>query len=209
MSRTANMERKKVRDILFKLSKNDINDDDDDNNTNDNINYLLYSFGGFKSPIDQVVTKWKSPPSNWRVIWIDRQDNIKNTDDLNAIPQKGIQIITQKQLELYNIEYIDLLIAIDVILIKTGFGIVSECIRYDIPVLYVDRPGFVEHLSLVESLKENVPTMEISLQNAVSCSVFDECSLLLKEKHSKDRKTYNDFKFNGPKQIIEILNTIN
>lgn len=157
------------------------------------LQYLLYSFGGFTAPFEKVFKEWNSPPSNWRVIWIDRSSDTKE-----PATKKGIIILNHSILEASSLEYIDLLSSVDAVLIKTGFGVVSECLRYNLRVLFVDRPGFIEHKYLAEALKENLSAMEVPIEKAIACDIFDILGRLSTKQNSK-------IAFNGGETVVQLL----
>lgn len=49
--------------------------------------------------------------------------------------------------------FADILASCDIIITKPGFGIVSECIANDKPIIYSDRKNFLEYPILVEAIK--------------------------------------------------------
>lgn len=53
-----------------------------------------------------------------------------------------------------NLLFIDLLKAADVVITKPGYGIVSECIANQTPILYTGREDFAEYDVLVEGIKK-------------------------------------------------------
>lgn len=172
-----------------------------------NVKYLLYSFGGFKAPIEECMQLWKPPPPDWRLVWVDRspsparreascneqlstdtkKDSMSMPDSVlttESIGEAGthavmrplidrVMVIGEWELEEAGVNYVDLLAAMDVALIKTGFGIVSECIRYRTSVLYVDRPGFEEHKALASALALQISSKEVDLERAKRADVFD------------------------------------
>jgi uncharacterized protein (TIGR00661 family) len=52
-----------------------------------------------------------------------------------------------------HISFSDLLASIDIVITKPGFGIVSECIANQKPILYADRENFPEYAVLVENIE--------------------------------------------------------
>lgn len=164
------------------------------------VKYLLYSFGGFKAPIEECMQVWKPPPPDWRLVWVDRSppptqsstardSQLSNalgdvgkgcgdteSEERNGTPQRPtierVMVIGEWELEEAGLKYVDLLAAMDVALIKTGFGIVSECIRYRTSVLYVDRPGFEEHKALAAALALQISSREVDLERAKAADVF-------------------------------------
>jgi L-arabinokinase len=50
--------------------------------------------------------------------------------------------------------FADLLASMDVVVTKPGFGIISECIVNNKPIIYTDRENFLEYPVLVESIRK-------------------------------------------------------
>lgn len=50
--------------------------------------------------------------------------------------------------------FADIMASVDIVVTKPGFGILSECIANDKPIIYSDRKNFLEYGVLVESIKQ-------------------------------------------------------
>jgi len=123
-------------------------------NITDEIKILMYSFGGHNFKLD--TSKWDIP-ENWRMIWVDNSNTLESID--------RVLLFNPTQMKAKGIAYLDLICASDVVVCKTGFGVVSEIILNNIPAaLFTDRPGFVEHAYLAKAMKENVNCTEIELE---------------------------------------------
>ena len=70
------------------------------------------------------------------------------TVDPLAWEDSGIHCIDRTQ-----VCFADILASVDIVVTKPGFGIVSECIANDKPILYTDRENFLEYPILVESIE--------------------------------------------------------
>ena len=103
---------------------------------------MLLSFGGHAFPIEDI-TEWHIP-HDWIVVIV--------SDSLRDVRAPGTLILDQQFLTSHELKYIDLVSGCDVTVLKTGYGIVSEVILHARPALYVDRPAWREHESLVKAL---------------------------------------------------------
>jgi L-arabinokinase len=63
-------------------------------------------------------------------------------------PDSGIHAISRTL-----ISFADSLASVDLVVSKPGFGIVSECIANDKPLIYTDRKNFLEYPVLVEGIE--------------------------------------------------------
>ena len=88
---------------------------------------VLVSFGGYG--VDGVV---KPQPAGYRVLW-------PGDIDEAAMYEAGYR-------------YEDLVRAVDVVVTKPGYGIISECIANDTAMLYTSRGDFREYPVLVEEM---------------------------------------------------------
>ncbi|MCX7819326.1 MAG: hypothetical protein N2652_08975 [Kiritimatiellae bacterium] len=61
--------------------------------------------------------------------------------------------------------FADVLASCDVVVSKTGFGIVSECIVNDKPIVYVHRPEWPESYLLVEGIRECARGVELAAED--------------------------------------------
>ena len=69
------------------------------------------------------MQKWKLP-KDWVIIWIDSDRSHLSSDKISVVDLENILIIDEFDLVEY--KYIDILSSVDVAVIKTGFGVVSE-----------------------------------------------------------------------------------
>src|SRR5207253_2266589 len=59
-------------------------------------------------------------------------------------------------------EYVDLLASCDAVIMKPGYGIVSDLIANRVPALYVSRGGFREEPVLIRALEEEGRAMPLT-----------------------------------------------
>jgi hypothetical protein len=61
-----------------------------------------------------------------------------------------------------NISYADVVAAVDAVITKPGYGIVSDCLAHGTPMIYTDRGPFPEYPILVETMRAQLKTAFIS-----------------------------------------------
>jgi L-arabinokinase len=85
---------------------------------------------------------------------LDRYGVVTTTpdDDAGAPPAPGVFPIAESVLYARGLRYEDLVAAVDVVLTKPGYGIVSECIANDTAIAYTSRGHFVEYDVLVRAM---------------------------------------------------------
>ncbi|XDD49229.1 sugar kinase [Leptospira sp. WS92.C1] len=116
----------------------------------DKIN-LLFSFGAYG--VETSKFDWKKLDTDlYRIV-------LSGTDlDFSKIPEnkrEGIATFSE-------IHYPDLVSACDYILTKPGYGILSEAVYAQTPILYTDRGNFPEVPYLHQALKEEIPSAHLS-----------------------------------------------
>ena len=67
-------------------------------------------------------------------------------------------------------KHIDIVAAVDVVVLKTGYGIVSEVLIESAPCLYVPRPSFPEHEYLASALEKYTNALPISFEEVGTAS---------------------------------------
>lgn len=61
-------------------------------------------------------------------------------------------------LDPYDLSYADVVAAVDAVITKPGYGIVSDCLAHGTPMIYCDRGDFPEYPILVEAMDAQLPT---------------------------------------------------
>lgn len=103
-------------------------------------------------------------PDGWQHIHPDTQDfDLVLVGDLPVTTRVG-DIHLAHELPA-PIRFPDLVNAADVVLAKPGYGIASECVSHQTPLVTIDRPGFRETNLLRRELAEFGPCAELSLDN--------------------------------------------
>lgn len=67
-------------------------------------------------------------------------------------PHPNLRVVLADALRVHGLTYTDLLAACDVVATKLGYGIVSECLTNDVPLLYTVRGRFVEQEVFIREL---------------------------------------------------------
>jgi hypothetical protein len=189
-----------VQDQTNNNNNNNTNNNNNNTTTGDkNIYYCLYSFGGHEFPLEKL-SPWDVPPE-WRVVLVDKTSSSEAKPTHKRTADDRVIIVSQFFLDSVGITYVDLVAAMDVVVCKTGYGIVSECIRHGVSVLYTDRPGFIEHSSLERALKENVSCDQVDLDEVVNASA----SLWQKARAIIPNCKQSKFGFDGARTAAQFI----
>lgn len=71
------------------------------------------------------------------------------------------------------VSFADILASVDIVITKPGFGIVSDCIANNKPILYADRENFLEYPILVEAIERYCHNAFISATELYSGNLED------------------------------------
>ncbi|MBI2838405.1 MAG: hypothetical protein HYX75_08830 [Acidobacteria bacterium] len=110
----------------------------------------LLSYGGLGLG-NHAPDRWNIPPG-WSLISVGGVPGDRNLDD-------GVRMIPPELLTRLDLSYTDILAAVDAVLTKPGYGIVSDCVANRTPVLYSDRGPFAEYPLLVEGIRRFLPNV--------------------------------------------------
>ncbi|MCX6641642.1 MAG: hypothetical protein NTW14_14350 [bacterium] len=113
----------------------------------ENAEVALFSFGGHPLSIRKLQ----------------RQQQVKLIcTEPQADPGPPFKYLTNRWLIRSGLRYCDLVAAVDVVISKPGYGIVSECIANRTAMLYTQRGHFREFPILVDQMKAFIPAIEIA-----------------------------------------------
>ncbi|WCL50512.1 glycosyltransferase family protein [Leptospira sp. GIMC2001] len=146
----------------------------------DGLQYFLFSFGAYG--IDSSTWNWSNIPSNWRIV----------CSDLPGIHSDQI-------IDIKNAYYPNLVTACDYVVTKPGYGIISECVYANTPIIYTDRGEFAEYNCLVDSLKTEHPSSFISQEKLRQ---FDFGESIETIKNWKQNASLN---FDGERDVLEFI----
>ena len=121
----------------------------------------LMQFGGF-SGFDPL-RQW---PEQDRVHWL--------VQDLEGTRRRDASALTDLGLDLLQV-----LGVVDLILAKPGYGTFTEAACNGVPLLYVSRTDWPEELTLTSWIVQQVPALQVSLDELVSGSLADPIANLL------------------------------
>ncbi|MCC5815510.1 MAG: glycosyl transferase [Leptospira sp.] len=124
--------------------------------------YFLFSFGAYG--LDGMDWNWENIPDNWRIV-------------VNNLPS----LKHNKVIDVPSCYYPNLVTACDYIVTKPGYGILSECILANSPIIYTDRGDFAEYPYLVEELNRNFLASYITQKDLLNFS-FANCLTEIKNK---------------------------
>ena len=101
----------------------------------------LVSFGGYglrQLPLDRLDCL-----KDWDVVLTSRGPS-------DIAGPHGVHVVAEEHLYGAGLRYEDLVAAVDVVVTKPGYGIISDCVANDTAMLYTSRGRFVEYDVLVE-----------------------------------------------------------
>jgi hypothetical protein len=103
---------------------------------------VLASFGAYG--VDSLSSRPPDCLPAWSVVVSDRTSSHR-TEDAGASTAGGFVHVHEDALYAQGFGYEDLVNAVDVVLTKPGYGIVSECIANDTAIVYTSRGRFAEY----------------------------------------------------------------
>lgn len=80
-------------------------------------------------------------------------------EDMPGLPQNVIP------LDSLGWSYSDIAASVDVVVAKTGYGTVSQCIADGVPLVYIPREDFIEHAALVKGMEPWGGAVALSLRD--------------------------------------------
>ena len=107
---------------------------------------ILLSFGGYGLPLLDLSTI--DCLDEWTVITTDRISQAQA-----GRPPRNVVFVVEDQFLTGGFRYEDLVGAVDVVMTKPGYGILSECMATGTAVLYTSRGTFREYPILVDALE--------------------------------------------------------
>lgn len=87
---------------------------------------------------------------------------LRNMSDIVFLYKRPLKFSFGICLDDYPVSYADVVAAVDGVVTKPGYGIVSECLVNSTPIIYTDRGAFPEYDILVQKMTKYLPTSYIS-----------------------------------------------
>lgn len=143
--------------------------------------YFIFSFGAYG--LHEIEFFWENKPKNWIIVG----------SNLPGFESKEILSISTDH-------YPDLVTAADYIVTKPGYGIISEAIFCNTPILYTDRGDFAEYDSLVTSLNRYHPSAYLTQEQVRSFDFekgMEKCQSAIGSKEKIDT--------NGTEKSVSII----
>lgn len=107
---------------------------------------LLYSFGGLGL---KGIELGRGVLRDWEVLWTGVAEDRAGLE--------GVRVVDGVALAAAGLDYPDLVGAVDVVVTKPGYGIVSDCIGAGTRLVYTDRGDFPEYPILVAGMARYLP----------------------------------------------------
>jgi len=131
--------------------------------------YILFSFGGHTLP-DFTLENW---PENCEL------QPLVITQDKKVIPRFSR---SNHELSEQNITYADVISAASIIVTKPGYGILTDCIFNQIPMIHMPRGRFAEYPTLLQALDENLNHIIIQTSELSPANIIKHAKALLSQK---------------------------
>lgn len=145
--------------------------------------YFLFSFGAYG--LDENQFHWENKNPNWVVV----------CNDLPGITHNHtVQVETD--------HYPDLVTASDFVVTKPGYGIISEAMFCQTPILYTDRGDFAEYPYLVAALHDHHPSAYINQEDLLTFA-FESAMAEIQSERESPCKT--DIPRNGAQTAVAHL----
>ncbi|KAG2392042.1 hypothetical protein C9374_013527 [Naegleria lovaniensis] len=178
------------------------------------IKIMMFSFGGLSFPSSTLIQE-KEPtweiPNDWLIVVM-----CSSKIEGEALPANVVNLTF---LDLGNecIDFArDLLLAVDVLVGKTSYGTVTETLFHQIPTMYLERYGMIEHGFTERALIDNLGkgcTCKVEGDEVVNAlpSLFLKASHLIESKKRTSLESNDqcprrvDLDFNGGQKAAEMI----
>lgn len=144
---------------------------------------LLLSFGGYGLP-DLDLSRLDVVSQGWTVVTTDRSSRP------GAVPE-GVVSIPESAFVATGYRYEDLVAAVDVVVTKPGYGIISECVAANVPMMYTSRGHFREYDVLVREMPRYLRSAHIDQDALFSGRWADRLQELLAQAPPSERLELN------------------
>jgi L-arabinokinase len=115
---------------------------------------VLLSFGGYglaSIDLGRIATLRDYVVVTTADVGANRRADQPHASDGGSLPA-NVKMIDEQRLYANGLRYEDIVAAVDVVVTKPGYGIISECIANDTALLYTSRGHFVEYDVLVREM---------------------------------------------------------
>ncbi len=176
-------ELKNIKNIssIVKLGKNKRAEINATGKLRDNETLVLLALGGIKTSIP--IETWPQIPG---IRWLTTWDHAIKRDDI--VPHKN-----------FNMRFTDILCSSDVIVTKPGYGVITEAVCNQKPVLYIRRHDWPEENNIVDWLQQHGVAQEISQDTFFNGKILEEIKKL------NGLKITNNIKPDGAREAAEII----
>ena len=80
----------------------------------------------------------------------------------------SLDIANGRSLDGFDLSFVEAVSAMDAVITKPGYGIVSDCLVHGVPMIYTDRGVFPEVEILVDAMERHLPTVHLSSEEFLS-----------------------------------------
>ena len=112
--------------------------------------------------------------------------------------------LQRRELTACGLAYEDLVAASDVVVTKPGYGIVSECIANDVPLLYTSRGRFADYDVMVAEMPRVLRSRYISQDDLIAGRWREPVEALVKQPLPSERPSTNGADV-AAEEILQVL----
>lgn len=155
----------------------------------------LVTFGGIGATVKLPIGKWT------------KEIQFLVTAPLNQLVGEGV-VLENNTLHQLEITFPDLIQMANFVVSKPGYGIVSECIAHQTPLLYLERKHFREYQMLLEAMKKHLKSQLLTQEELESGDWKNALeSLFAKRTLPQEPDPIMDGDWEVADSILKILNS--
>jgi L-arabinokinase len=150
---------------------------------------VLLSFGGYglaRIDLGRIATLREYVVVTTADVGANRRADQPHASDIASLPA-NVRMIDEQRLYANGLRYEDIVAAVDVVITKPGYGIISECIANDTALLYTSRGHFVEYDVLVREMPRWLRCGFISNEDLLAGNWQDALDRVMAEPRPPER----------------------
>jgi hypothetical protein len=152
----------------------------------DDTKYVMTAFGGHNAV--KIDAEHATP--GWRLVCVDpsplKDGEVAET--CSVVERSGFIVYRLAALrQTSKMRFVDVIAASDVVLLKPGYGTVSEVILNGVPALWVSRPNFSEEQYLVAELERHTATLQLDADALADSRKVFAAAARVHAQHARER----------------------
>ena len=121
----------------------------------------LVTFGGYG--VDELPLARLDCLPGWTIVLTDSDEASRGHAGI-----AGIHVVAEERLYGAGLRYQDLVAAVDAVVTKPGYGIISECVANETALVYTSRGRFAEYLVLVREMPKYVRSAHLDRESLMA-----------------------------------------